>query len=80
MDTKTEITMLEILHMNAEERASTYQTLANSYKYHHQQTKKKAWSIMGRGISRENEYGDCIEVTLDINDWRELCEVVNFGV
>lgn len=80
MDAKTEIKMLEILHTNAEERVSLWQTLCEAEKAHHVITKQNVWDIMGRGIKRENEFGDCVEVILDINDWRELCEAVNFGV
>jgi len=80
MDSQTEIKMLEILHINAEERASLWETLCNAEKAHHSVTKQNVWEIMGRGVKRENDYGDITEVALDINDWRELCEAVNFGV
>jgi hypothetical protein len=79
MDSAAEIKMLELLHVNAEERANLWESLAKAEVTHHTRTKEMVWNIMGRGVKRENNYGDCTEIVLDINDWRELCEAVNFG-
>ena len=80
MDAKTEITMLELLHKSALENASVWKRIANAEKNSAANDRAIIWNIMGRGVKRENEFGDNIEVTLNINDWRELCEAVNFGV
>ena len=80
MNAETEIMMLKIMHANAEERAHLWEILYNAEKAHHTVTKQNVWDIMGRGIQRQNNFGDIIEVTLNINDWRELCEAVNFDV
>jgi len=42
----------------------------------HKDSNAKAWNIMGRATVND----DNSTVTVDISDWRELCEAVNFGV
>jgi hypothetical protein len=37
---------------------------------------QKAWDILGRGVKNENEFGDSISVTINISDWREVCELL----
>lgn len=80
MNKDAQIKMLEFMHINAYENAETWRKVADAEKTHHAETKRKAWEIMRRGVKRENEFGDTTEVTLNIDDWRELCGAINFGV
>lgn len=80
MESIAEIAMLECMHKMALEQISLWKSLQNAEDFAHKRTRERVWEIMGRGIQRQNNFGDTTEVTLDINDWRELCEAVNFGV
>lgn len=79
MDAKTEIAIYKCLAQNSEDLISTWKSIASAEVAHHNRTKAMAWEIMGRGVVRENSYGDASEVVLDINDWRELCDVIHYG-
>ena len=80
MNSKTEIAIYKCLAQSSEEIMNVWKSIAKAEIVHHNRTKKDIWDIMGRGIMRENSYGDITEVSLNISDWRELCELVEWGV
>ena len=80
MEAKAEITMLELMLESARNTASLWESLQKAEESAHKRTKQVAWKIMGRAILRENSYGDISEIALDINDWRELCELMDWGI
>jgi hypothetical protein len=80
MDAQTEIAIYKCMAQSSEDLVNVWKSIAGAEVIHHNRTKETVWNIMGRGVQRQNNFGDTTEVTLDINDWRELCEAVNFGV